>query len=145
MRVPKVVSNSVLLAAVAKVAQNSNEEKKDLEKSDVKKSLQSSFTQVDEEFLEQFEFDNGHKSMALDLSHMSGINRTPSFHSECNSVHMQAELELQKQEDICIVPERVAKPDAKKKGGWSNVISIGLMGVLFVSKKVLAKKYFAVF
>lgn len=145
MRVPKVVSSSVLLSAVSKVAQSSNDEKKDPEKSEVKNSLQSSFTQVDEEFLEQFELDKGHKSMALDMSHLTGIDRTPSFHSECNSVHMQAELEVQKQEDICIVPERVAKLEVKKQSSWANAFTIGLMGVVLVSKKILAKKCFAAF
>lgn len=143
MRVPKVVSNSVLMAAVSKVAQNASPDKADSEKLEKKISLQSSFTQVDE-FIEDFGFDRGNKTMALDQSRMTGIDRTPSFHSECNSVHFQVELELQKQEDISIVPKRIIQTQTKKENtGWSNALAFGLMGMIFVSKKIIAKKYFA--
>ena len=146
MRVPKVVSNSALMAAVSKVAQNADLVNADPEKFEKKISLQSSFTQVDDEFIEGFGFDSGNKSMNLDLSRMTGIGRTPSFHSECNSVHFQVELGLQKQEDISIFPKRVFKPETKKEKenkGWSNVFTLGLMGMIYVSKKILAKKYLA--
>lgn len=126
MKIPKVLNKSVILEAISKVSESN--------KVDISQEIAFASHSLDVSEIIHTENSIYH-FLSEEASMLNDVDQTPSFNTSLSSRVRKIDLSIQNLDVIDCAPPKSKKEQVSKMKYWGIPVAIGLMGLIYLSKK----------